>query len=146
MPRRITSLKAPPPPGQEPLADGPCELRPLGHRADEVRHQPPRQRAAIELDCLAHQCQQIRAGRARVRHLDLLVDECANRRRHQLVLRRIAAIDRALADPGPSGDVLRAELVHAALGDQLERRFQDRAVRPRVPWPPDRTRGSICAA
>ena len=50
--------------GQKPIAEGGRQLWPLGQGTDQVRHQPPRQRAAVELDRLSHQRQQIGAGRA----------------------------------------------------------------------------------
>ncbi len=67
---QVATLDAPPkhlaqrrpPAGQEPAANRARQLRLLGHCADQVRHQQPRERPAVELDRLPHQGEQISVG------------------------------------------------------------------------------------
>jgi hypothetical protein len=107
------------------------------HGLDEARHRPGGDRARVDLDRLAHQHQQIRAGRAGVQDGDL-ADERRDGGRHQLFLRTVAAVDRRLPDPGAIGYVVHAQLAHPALGDQLQRAREDRVIGPDLPWPPQR--------
>src|SRR5215470_9212021 len=51
-----------------------------------------------------------------------------DRRQQQVLLAWPAPVDRALADPGPGGDLLDAQRVRAGLGEQLPGRRDDRPV------------------
>jgi hypothetical protein len=91
-----------PPAGQEPVPHGARQLRLPGHGADQVRHQPARQSAPVELDRLADQHKQIRPRRARIWDSDLLAHERGDRHRDQLILRlpRAREHPRAARRPG----------------------------------------------
>ena len=63
--------------------------------------------------------------------------EVLDRRRHELLLGAVAAIERGLADAGALAHPLHRQRRVAAVGEQVERRPQDGLVRldrPRPPW------------
>ena len=125
--------------GEKLLADGAGQLRVAARLLEEGRHQPRRERAAVQLDGLAHQRQQVGAGRPRIRDRDL-ADQGRDRVADELILGAVAPVDRGLPDTRTLRDVVHPKITDAALGHQLERRREDRAIRSRVPRPPDRRR------
>src|ERR1700733_12731162 len=59
----------------------------------------------------------------------------------QVLLAGPAAVERRLADPGPSRDVLAAHAVDAALAERLDGRLDDRLLGPLAARPPRAARG-----
>ena len=122
------------PTGQKLISDGAREFgvaaRLLKHRG----HQPGRQRTVVELDGLAHQCQQISASGPGIGDRDL-ADQRRDRVADQRILGAIATVDRGLPDTRSVSDVIHPKVTDPALGHQMQRRREDRAIRSRLPRP-----------
>ena len=128
-----------PPTGQKLITDSAREFGVAARLLEHRGHQPGRQRTAVELDRLAHQRQQISPSRTGVGDRDL-ADQRRDRVADQRILRAIATVDRGLPDARSVSDVIHPKVADPALGHQLQRRGQDRAIRSRLSWSTDRAR------